>query len=395
MKTQITGSLTLLLTALSIGSLQAQPKNQPATPVPAGVTAHRDLAYVANGHSRQKLDLYVPEKAAELLPVIIWVHGGGWQAGSKDQCPPLRGGFIERGYAIASIGYRLSDDAIFPAQIEDCKAALRWLRAHAQEYHLDVNRFGVWGSSAGGHLVALLGTSGEEKAFDTGANLAQSSQVQAVCDFYGPTDFSVFVSTPGYESHQRADAPEGKLIGGAVLENKEKAARPNPINYITKNNPPFFIAHGDKDPTVPINQSQLLFEALKQAGVSVHFHTIHGAGHGGPGFNASEVNEMVNAFFDRYLKAKTPAAGPPEVKTSESTATNSGPQRSLPAQANRPRITFEQILAREDANGDGKVTRSEFKGPPQLFDRLDRNHDGVLTKEDFDESATPAKSNTK
>ena len=169
--------------------------------MPDGVKAHRDLVYVGNGHERHKLDLFVPEKADGPLPLIIWVHGGGWQNGSKDGCPPLRDGYTERGYAVASINYRLSGHAVFPAQIEDCKAAIRWLRAHAKEYNLDPQRFGVWGSSAGGHLVALIGTSGDVKEFDVGANLDQSSRVQAVCDYYGPTDFTVFVTTPGYESH--------------------------------------------------------------------------------------------------------------------------------------------------------------------------------------------------
>ena len=176
---------------------------------------------------------------------------------------------------MASINYRLSGHATFPAQIEDCKAAIRWLRANAKQYNLDTKRFGVWGSSAGGHLVALLGTSGDVKEFDKGANLDQSSRVQAVCDYYGPTDFVVFVATPRYESHAKADAPEAKLIGGAVLENKDKAAKVNPITYVSADDPPFLIVHGDKDGTVPINQSELLFAALKKAGRQVHFHTIH------------------------------------------------------------------------------------------------------------------------
>jgi acetyl esterase/lipase len=283
----------------------------------AGVKSHRDLIYVEGGHERHKLDLYLPEKAGGPLPLIIWVHGGGWQNGSKDGCPPLRGGYIESGYAVASINYRLSGHAVFPAQIEDCKAAIRWLRAHSKEFGLDAKRFGVWGSSAGGHLVALLGTSGEVKEFDVGANLDQSSRVQAVCDYYGPTDLAVFVTTPGYERHATADAPEAKLIGGAVLENKAKAARVNPITYVSKDDPPFLIVHGDQDPTVPINQSQLLFEALKKTGVSAHFHTIHGAGHGGPGFAGLDLSEMVSAFFDERLKKGVVEV---EARVSESTA---------------------------------------------------------------------------
>ena len=231
----------LLLSLANLSFAQA-----PQTRLPDGVKAHRDLAYVEGGHERQKLDLYVPENASGPRPVVIWVHGGGWQNGSKDGCPPLRGGYLERGYAVASIGYRLSQHAVFPAQIEDCKAAIRWLRAHAMEYGLDPQRFGVWGSSAGGHLVALIGTSGEVKEFEVGANLDQSSRVQAVCDYYGPTDFTVFVTTPGYESHATVSSPEAKLIGGAVKDNKDKAARVNPITYVDRSDPAFLIVHGTR-----------------------------------------------------------------------------------------------------------------------------------------------------
>lgn len=374
---------TRLLAILALPFSAALPASaQNRAPIPAGVKAHRDLAYVENGHERQKLDLYLPEKSTGPLPVIIWVHGGGWQNGTKDGCPPLRGGYLEKGYAVASIGYRLSQHAVFPAQIEDCKAAIRWLRAHATEYGLDAKNFGVWGSSAGGHLVALIGTSGDVKAFDVGANLEQSSRVQAVCDFYGPTDFSVFVTTPGYESHATAASPEAKLIGGAVMENKEKAARVNPITYVTKDEPAFLIVHGDKDPTVPINQSQLLFEALKKTGVSVHFHTIHGAGHGGPGFNEAPVPEMVATFFDQTLKAKP---GDPEAKTTESTTT--APEQKPGAAAARALPTFDEILARSDANKDGKISREEFRGPAPLFDRLDRDKDGSVTRAEHDAAA--------
>lgn len=378
-----------LLAAIFIGSLLSASAQTPQPPrVPPGVKAHRDLAYVAGGHERQKLDLYLPEKADGPLPVIIWVHGGGWQNGTKDGCPPLRGGYLERGYAVASIGYRLSQHAIFPAQIEDCKAALRWLRAHAKEYGIDPARFGVWGSSAGGHLVALLGTSGDVKAFDVGPNLDQSSRVQAVCDYYGPTDFSVFVTTPGYESHATASSPEAKLIGGAVAENKDKAARANSITCVSKDDPPFLIVHGDKDPTVPLNQSQLLFEALKKAGVSVQFHTIRGAGHGGPGFNDPKIEEMVAGFFDRRLKAGASATPTAEASMTESTAAAQDSRSPAPG-GNRPRPRFDDILSRTDTNKDGKLSREEFRGPPSLFQQLDRNSDGFVTREEHEAGPRP------
>lgn len=379
--------LVLLFVAVISTSAFAQPqRRQPnrGSRVPEGVQAHRNIAYIEDGHDRQKLDLFVP-KSEQPLPVIIWVHGGGWQGGSKDGCPPLRARYTEQGYAVASIGYRLSGDAIFPAQIEDCKAAIRWLRVHAGEYGLDAERFGVWGSSAGGHLVALLGTSGDVKEFDAGSHLDQSSRVQAVCDYYGPTDFKVFVTTPRYESHARDNSPEAKLIGGAVLENPDKVARVNPITYVSDDDPPFLIVHGDKDGTVPPNQSQLLFEALKENDVPVHLHTIHGAGHGGPGFNEPPVPDMVREFFEKRLKQGN---ADPEAATSESTATETPPRPANRAAAPGRRMTWQFILSRQDTNKDGKISKDEFRGPPPLLQRLDRNRDGFLTQDEH-EAAFP------
>jgi len=364
---------------------QPLPGGVPTVPrVPQGVKAHRDLAYVDDGHERQKLDLFLPEKAAGPLPLIIWIHGGGWQNGSKEGCPPLRNGYTERGYAVASINYRLSGHAVFPAQIEDCKAAIRWLRANAEEYHLDPQRFGVWGSSAGGHLAALVGTSGDVRAFDVGANQDQSSHVQAVCDYFGPTDFMVFVTTPGYQSHATPNSPEAKLIGGAVADNKAKAASANPITYVSQDDPAFLIVHGDKDPLVPINQSQLLYDGLKQAGVNVYFHTIKDAGHG-QGFGGPEIEPMVGAFFDRVLKAGPlpPNLGP--AKTSESNA--SPAPKAAEGKAGAPRraaaMSWAQVRRIEGVDDDGRVARNQFKGTAALFDRLDRNRDGFVSKADF------------
>ena len=346
------------------------------------VEAHRNLEYVPAGHERHKLDLFLPKGVNGPLPLLVWVHGGGWKNGSKDGCPPLRKGYAQRGYAVASINYRLSGHAVFPAQIQDCKAAIRWLRAHAVEYGIDPKRIGVWGSSAGGHLVALLGTSGDVKEFDVGGNLDQSSRVQAVCDYYGPTDFEVFVTTPRYESHASGSSPEALLIGGAVLENKEKARRVNPIEYVSKDDPPFLIVHGDEDRTVPLNQSSLLYEALKKAGRDVRFHTILGAGHGRPGFGAPEIEEMVRRFFDAKLKNgqdEAPKAAASESAVSE--ADRKAAERGGP-KGKRGRVTFDQVLSRNDRNRDGKLSRSEFPGGQGLYDRMDRNKDGFITRDE-------------
>lgn len=285
------------LALLCLASLHAQPAP------PADVISHRDLAYVADGHARQKLDLYLPRKPASTpLPVIIWVHGGGWQDGSKDRCPALRLGFPARGYAVASIGYRLTDSAIFPAQIQDVKAAIRWLRAHAKEYGLDPTRFAAWGSSAGGHLVALLGTAGDVPDFETGPHLDQSSRVQAVIDFFGPSDFLRFVDTPGYASHRQPGAPEAKLIGGRVADHPDRAAAVSPITYVTRDDPPFLILHGSADPVVPVNQSETLHAALRKVGADSTLHILPDAGHGGPAFNSREALDWINAFLTRTLR---------------------------------------------------------------------------------------------
>lgn len=305
MTTTLSRLFPLLLLPVLLPALPCSAQTPPfAAKMLQGITAHRDLAYVSNGHERQKLDLYLPEKAEGPLPLIIWIHGGGWQSGSKEGCPPLRAGYVQKGYAVASINYRLSGDAPFPAQIEDTKSAIRWVRAHAKEYRINPDRFGLWGSSAGGHLVALAGTSGEEKSFEVGENRDVSSRVQAVCDYYGPTDLNAFVATPGYERHAKADSPEVKLLGGTIQDNPDKVARLNPITYVSPDDPPFLIMHGDKDPVVPIGQSRLLLEALQKAGVAAEFKVVEGAGHGGPGFQKPEIEGMVSAFFEKHLQAK-------------------------------------------------------------------------------------------
>jgi acetyl esterase/lipase len=296
MKTKILSLLLALTCAVAFG--QPGPRNAPR--LPEGTKALRNLAYVTNGHDRQKLDLFIPPGATNPLPLIIWVHGGAWLGGSKEQNPALP--YLQQGYAVASLNYRLSQHAIFPAQMEDCKAAVRWLRAHAKEHNLDPDRFAAWGASAGGHLVALLGTAGDVKQFDVGSHLEFSSRVQAVVDFFGPTDLLQMGKQAPADSminHDSPDAPEAKLIGGPVQENKKKAAAANPITYVSKTAPPFLILHGDKDNLVPYQQSELLRDALQKVGVPVTFEIVKGAGHG---FGGPDIDRQVTAFFDQHLK---------------------------------------------------------------------------------------------
>lgn len=292
----VVGATALLIAAAAIA--------QSNGPDLSRIAVLRDIEYVPGGHPRQKLDLYLPKVennhalSPENRPLIVWVHGGAWLEGSKEGCPAV--GFVADGYVVASINYRLSRHAIFPAQIQDCKAAIRWLRANADKHGIDPNRIGVWGASAGGHLVALLGTAGDVNDFDVGPNAGVSSRVQAVCDFFGPTDFAKMSDFPGMEDHDAPDSPESKLIGGPIQENKDRVQRANPITYVTKDDPPFLIVHGDADPIVPYNQSVLLRNALDHAGVKVTLYTVQGGGHGG--FKDPQVDVLMKEFFQKHLQ---------------------------------------------------------------------------------------------
>jgi acetyl esterase/lipase len=204
----------------------------------------RDLAYVPNGHAHQKLDIYLPpttrETQTKRYPLLVYVHGGAFMFGDKNSAfLPVR--MLSQGYALASLDYRLSGDALFPAQIEDCKGAVRWLRAHAAQYYLDDDCFVAWGESAGGNLAALLGTTGQTKSLDVGPNLEYSSAVQGMVDYYGPTDFLQMDAhrVAGGDQHDPTSSPESRLIGGAIQENKEKVEKANPITYVSDETPPF------------------------------------------------------------------------------------------------------------------------------------------------------------
>ena len=293
-------TFALMLFFLTVVLVLAQRRGAAESPkVPEGITVHRDVAYVTDGHERQKLDLYVPD-AGENLPLIIWVHGGAWRGGSKEHYRPME--YLKSGYAGASINYRLSQHAIFPAQIEDVKAAVRWLRANAETYRFDPDRFAAWGSSAGGHLVAMLGTAGDVEEFEVGENLEVSSRVQAVVDYFGPTDFLQMDAQrlPDGLVHDASDSPESQLVGGPIQEHKDRVAKANPITYVSKNDPPILIIHGDQDKLVPYHQSVLLKDALEAVGAPVTFYKVEGGGHGW--FRDPKVPELTKVFLEKHLK---------------------------------------------------------------------------------------------
>ncbi len=292
----------------SIAAEPSAPATRPANRLPPGFQAKRNLEYAPGGGSSQSLDLFLPnETPASPLPLVVWIHGGGWAKGSKEGTPAIL--LLPAGYAVASINYRLTGEAKFPAQIYDCKAAIRFLRANSAKYHVDPNHIGVWGGSAGGHLVALVGTSADSKDIegDVGGNLEQSSRVQCVVDWFGPTDMSVWADHAKAAGIPYKDPDKGgfgALFGTPLKDHADLIAKANPIAFINKNCPPFLIMHGDKDPTVPIGQSQMLLEALKTAGIESRLEIVPGAGHGGPGFQTPAVRAMVSEFLDKHLKAR-------------------------------------------------------------------------------------------
>lgn len=283
-------------------------KKQPAAPgaqVPDSMQAIRDIPYADNDNRRQALDLYLPKQPTEgkPLPVIVWIHGGAWLAGDRASGFGQLRTFVQSGdYAGVSVGYRLTDEASWPAQIDDCKAAIRWIRGNAKKYNLDPDRIGVWGSSAGGHLVAMLGTSGGVESLEgkLGSFADQSSRVTCVVDFFGPAELLTMGDSPSSLDHNAARSPESLLVGGTLQETKEVAKNASPVTYVSKDDPPFLIVHGDKDMTVPYDQSVRFNELLKQATVDTTLITIEGAGHGG--FASRTLNDRVRAFFDKHLR---------------------------------------------------------------------------------------------
>jgi len=282
----------------------AQSSNPQRPAFREAIEVRADLPYAGTDNVRQSLDLFLPKErdSDEPLPLIIWIHGGGWRGGSKNGGIGQVGPLVSTGrYVGASVGYRLSDEAIWPAQIHDCKAAVRWLRANADEYGIDPDRIGVWGSSAGGHLVAMLGVSGDVPQLEgeVGGSSDVSSCVQCVVDYYGPTDFLSMNNFDSNIDHDAVDSPESLLVGGAIHENKDAVRNASPLTYVSENDPPFLIVHGTADNLVPIDQSDQLVAALEEANQNVTYVKIEGGGHGR--FASDELLERVGTYFDLNL----------------------------------------------------------------------------------------------
>jgi acetyl esterase/lipase len=265
-------------------------------------TAIRNIPYVAQPSSRQYFDLYLPRNHDEKpFPLIVWIHGGAWMMGTKewDNVKYL----VQHGYAIASIDYRYSTEACFPAQIQDCNAALNFILAHATYYGIDPKRFVVGGGSAGGHLALLLGLAREERDFGADPLI----RPLAILDFFGPTDFNKMKddlmavhSDKGIEELQDAGT---KLLGAPIEQVPDKAKAASPMTYVSAASPPVLILQGGSDDHVPADQSRRLHAALDAAGVKNQLILLDNAGHDGSLFStpeiASKVTDFLNGIFGK------------------------------------------------------------------------------------------------
>jgi len=274
-------------------------------------TVERDVVYATVGGEALKLDVHRPDGPVGAPPVAVYVHGGGWTSGDKstgagfEDVPEL----LARGYLVVSVNYRLAPRFKWPAQIEDVKAAIRFLRANAGHFGLDPDRIGVWGGSAGGHLVAMLGVTDESAGFDTsGGNLGVSSRVRAVADLFGPAD----LTAADWGLARSATAYE---VFGATSPSDPVLVEASPVTWVSLDDPPFLILHGDKDTVVPLSQSVTLDARLRAAGVESTLVVVRNGGHGFrptggemvPG--RSELSRMIADFFDRTVKPVAVPAG--------------------------------------------------------------------------------------
>jgi acetyl esterase/lipase len=298
--------IAVLMTGASAAETAAA---APALAIPADVEVIHDVEFGKGGDTTLKLHIVRPRPLPnDPMPVVIFVHGGGFYSGNKGVGVRRLIPLAQRGYFGITIDYRLSGVAPFPAQIEDCKCAVRWVRAHAKEYNVDPQRIGAWGGSAGGTLVSLLGlTDGKQEFEGKGGWEKESSSVQAVCNWFGRMDIyktalqeKASGATPENWEMNGVAQRLSALIGGVIWENPYTCKWASPITYARKGGPPFLIMHGDKDDVVPLDQSIDFHEALKEAGADSTLMVIKDIGHSFPG--RADLAIPVADWFDEHLK---------------------------------------------------------------------------------------------
>jgi acetyl esterase/lipase len=370
----------VLAVGVSAWSQEKEPKTkQPPTAkakvaapkVPDSVVYERDVQYGAAGDRALKLDVIRPRAESKSpRPVVVWIHGGGWSGGDKSSGLGLLMSYALRGdYVCFSVGYRLSGEAKWPAQIHDCKAAIRWIKANAEKYNIDPQRIGVWGSSAGGHLVSLLGTSGDVKELEgNNGSPDRSSRVACVVDFCGPSDLPNFFKAKNDGGARR---PIVGLLGGTVEEKAAEAVAASPVTYVTKDDAPILIVHGTEDFLVPIAQAETLYDAARKAGVEATFIKMDGGGHG---IGGPEIARRVTAFFDKQLLGKKadvsvePIKVEPPKKAVKSKETNTSQEKErIEATELQMKVVSFGVLA----------FHARHRTPPTALDDLIRDPGGL------------------
>lgn len=276
---------------------------------PEGVRIVRDLTYATVDGEALQLDLYLPDEYAKPLPLVVWIHGGGWVTGERSPCPIAR--LATRGYAVASVSYRLSQgDTVFPAPLHDCKAAVRWLRANAWRFGCDSARIGVWGASAGGHLAALLGTVQDQPALEGSEGITGvSSRVQCVVAMFPATDFVHLEEQQ--DDHWRINFVAKALFHGPPSSRPELAAAASPITHVARDNAPMLLIHGTADSLIPPTQSSRMHDALQAVGASSKLMLIEGMPHGNSTLARGELRDAAHAWLDAHLAPMPPTSARP------------------------------------------------------------------------------------
>jgi acetyl esterase/lipase len=280
---------------LSVSALRA------ADALPDDVVFEKDVEYAVVGGEHLQVDLARPKSGDGPFPAIVCIHGGGFRAGKREGYDKLCGTLAQQGYVAMTVTYRLAPQFPFPAAVDDCKAAVRWLRANAAKYHVDPARIGVTGSSAGGHLAQFLGVTAGVKEFDAdGGNLDQSSSVACVVNFYGPSDF-----TKSYGKSVDAAEVLPLFLGGDLEHAREAHIRASPLYWVTPDAAPTLCVQGTKDDHVAYEQATFIIDRLQSSGVEAELLTIEGAGHGFKGADAEKAQQAMLEFFAKHLKPGT------------------------------------------------------------------------------------------
>ena len=297
--------LHFIMLFIVVVNLQAQLPEKLKANFPGQTTFYHNISYANDTLKRHQLDIFLPPNAGLNTPLIVWIHGGAWNMGTRFNDMSYMGntikGLLESGYALATIEYRYSTEAIFPAPLQDCNQAIEYLYQHAAQYKLDKNRIGLIGFSAGGHLASLLALSNNNAVPSFYPNNAKPHfKIKCVLDYYGPSDLVTLGSNPDTIVNNSRNSIS-TLLGGMPLQRPDIARRASPTTYVDKNDPPFFIVQGEKDESVPYTQSQMLAAWLTVNGVANQLTIVPGAPHYGVMFDAADIRKNLFAFLAAHL----------------------------------------------------------------------------------------------